>query len=438
MKICVIGTGYVGLVTGVCLADFGLEVVCVDKDDSKIDLLNSGRTPICEPGLDDVIERNVKAGRLSFTVHIKKAVQESAVVFIAVGTPSNEDGSADLQYIEQAAAEIAGYMNDHKVVVVKSTVPVGTVRKIGEIIRKNSKGHSFDIVSNPEFLREGSAVYDFMHPDKVVIGCDSDRAIVVMKEIYRPLYLIETPFIITNIETAETIKYACNCFLATKITFINEMANLCEIVGADVHTVARGMGLDRRIGPKFLHPGPGYGGSCLPKDTYALQSFVSGKGYDFMVLKAVIEANERQVAIMAKKIQRAVKGVSGKTIGVLGLAFKQNTDDIRESAAVKIIRSLLKERANVRCYDPLAMDNTRKILPDIKYCEDEYDTARGCDALVVATEWNQFRNLDLEKIKDLLNSPVLLDLRNLYDPEKARKLGFTYEGVGRLTIDSRT
>ena len=432
MRICVIGTGYVGLVTGVCLADFGLEVVCVDKDSAKIDMLNAGRTPICEPGLDDIIDRNVKAGRLSFTVHIKKAVQDSAVIFIAVGTPSNEDGSADLQYIEQAAAEIAGYMNGHKIVVVKSTVPVGTVRKIGAIIGQNSKGHTFDIVSNPEFLREGSAVYDFMHPDKVVIGCDSDKAVAVMKEIDRPLYLIETPFIFTNIETAETIKYACNCFLAAKIAYINEMANLCELVGADVHTVAKGMGLDKRIGPKFLHPGPGYGGSCLPKDTYALRSFVASKGYDFKVLNATIEANEYQVDIMVEKIERAMKSVKGSTIAVLGLAFKQNTDDIRESPAVKIIQALIKQGAKIRCYDPLAMDNVKKVLPDLTYCADEYEAARSSDALVVATEWNQFRNLDLEKMKKLLKSPILLDLRNLYDPEKARRLGFTYDGVGRL------
>ncbi|UCD19887.1 MAG: UDP-glucose/GDP-mannose dehydrogenase family protein [candidate division WOR-3 bacterium] len=431
MKICVIGTGYVGLVTGVCLADFGLDVVCVDKDSAKIALLNSGCTPICEPRLDDIIGRNMEAGRLSFTVEVKKAVQEASVIFVAVGTPSDDDGSANLKDIEKVAEEIAAYMNGHKVVVIKSTVPMGTVRRIGRIIHMNNTTHSFDIVSNPEFLREGSAVYDFMHPDKVVIGADSESAIAVMKEIYRPLYLIETPFIITTIETAETIKYACNCFLATKITYINEMANLCEMVGADIHSVAKAMGLDKRIGPKFLHPGPGYGGSCLPKDTYALRSFVMGKGYDFKILNAVIEANEHQVDVMVEKARRALKDFEGKTIGVLGLSFKQNTDDIRESPAVKIITLFVKHGAKVRCFDPLAMDNVKKVLPDIIYCKDEYETAQGCDALVVATEWNQFRNLDLEKIKELLESPILLDLRNLYDPTKVRKLGFTYDSVGR-------
>jgi len=433
MNICIIGTGYVGLVTGVCLADFGLEVTCVDKDGNKIELLNSSRIPIYEPGLDDLIEKNVRAGRLSFTTDIETAIQKSAVIFIAVGTPSNDDGSANLKYIEKAAADIVGYMTRYKVVVVKSTVPIGTTRRVGEIIGKTRGEHSFDLVSNPEFLREGSAVYDFTHPDKVVIGADNERAIEVMKEIYRPLYLIETPFIITNIETAETIKYACNSFLATKITFINEIANLSEMVGADVHTVAKAMGLDRRIGPKFLHPGPGYGGSCLPKDTQALFSFVSSKGYDFKILKAVIEANEKQAEIMVKKIQHCVGNLSGKTIGVLGLAFKQNTDDIRESSSVKIIRLLLDEGVKIRCFDPLSMDNARKILPHLTYCEDEYDTARKCDALVIATEWNQFRNLDLKRIKNLLKSPVLIDLRNLYEPEKVRKLGFIYEGVGRLS-----
>jgi len=288
------------------------------------------------------------------------------------------------------------------------------------------------VVSNPEFLREGSAVYDFTHPDKVVIGADNKKAIEVMKEIYSPLYLIETPFVITNIETSEMIKYACNSFLATKITFINEIANLCEIVKADVHTVAKAMGLDGRIGPKFLHPGPGYGGSCLPKDTNALLSFVSNRGYDFKILKSVIEANNSQVEIMIKKIRRLVGNLSGKTIGILGLAFKQNTDDIRESASVKIIKELVDEGAAIRCFDPLAMDNTKKILPELTYCKDEYDAAKGCSALVIATEWNEFRNLDLKKIKDLLKSPILIDLRNLYEPDKAKKLGFKYEGIGRL------
>jgi UDPglucose 6-dehydrogenase len=432
MRICVIGTGYVGLVTGTCLADFGLEVTCVDKDGEKIEALNSGRMPICETGLNDLIERNKRANRLSFTTDIKTAIEKSYAIFIAVGTPSNDDGSVKLKYIEEVAEDIARYMNSYKVVVIKSTVLPGTTRKIGEIIRKNAQGHPFDLVSNPEFLREGSAVHDFTHPDKVVIGTHSEKAIEVMKEIYRPLYLIERPFVITDIETSEMIKYACNSFLATKITFINEIANLCEIVGADVHTVAKAMGLDGRIGSKFLHPGPGYGGSCFPKDMRALLSFVLSKGFNFKILKAVVEANDRQTDIMIEKIRRLLGNCSGKIIGVLGLAFKQNTDDIRESASIKIIRKLLEEGAKIRCFDPLAMENTRKILPHLTYCEDEYDTAKGCDALVIATEWNEFRSLDLERIKNLLKFPMLIDLRNLYEPEKVKKLGFTYEGVGRL------
>ncbi len=442
MNTAIIGTGYVGLVTGTCLSDFGLQVTCVDQDEQKISLLNSGGTPIYEPNLADLIKKNKKEGRLSFTTNLKQAVESSKVIFIAVGTPSNDDGSANLEQIEKVAQQIAVSINEYKVIVNKSTVPIGTAVKIKEIINSFSPSplrgeggvrvkHPFDIVSNPEFLREGSAVYDFTHPDKIVIGTNNPKALKIMQEIYRPLYLIDTPFVITNPETAELIKYTCNTFLATKITFINEIANLCEKVGADVHQIAKAMGLDGRISPKFLHPGPGYGGSCFPKDTEALYHFASTCGYEFKLLKGVISANKRQRELMVEKIKHHLGDLKGKTIGILGLTFKQNTDDIRKSPTIDIIQLLLKEGARIRCFDPLAMDNTRKILPDLTYCQDEYETARDSDILVIATEWNQFRNLDLLKIKKLLKSPILLDLRNLYDPATVKFLGFIYEGVGR-------
>jgi len=445
MKVTIVGTGYVGLVTGTCLADFGLSVTCVDQDEQKISLLNSGGTPIYEPNLADLIKKNKKEGRLSFITNLKQAVESSEVIFIAVGTPSNNDGSANLKQMEMVAKQIITSLNEYKVIVNKSTVPIGTVTKIKEIINKNviarseatrqsqptSKPFDFDIVSNPEFLREGSAVYDFTHPDKIVIGTTSPKALKIMQEIYRPLYLIDTPFVITSPETAELIKYACNAFLATKITFINEIANLCDKVGADVHQIAKAMGLDGRISPKFLHSGPGYGGSCFPKDAEALYHFATTCGYDFKLLKGVISANKRQRELMVEKIKHHLGDLKGKTIGILGLAFKQNTDDIRKSPSIDIIQLLLKEGAHIKCFDPLAMDNTKKILPNLTYCQDEYETTQGSDALVIATEWNQFRNLDLSKIKKLLKTPILLDLRNLYDPERAKTLGFVYEGVGR-------
>jgi len=470
VKISIIGTGYVGLVTGTCLADFGLSVTCVDQDEQKISLLNSGGVPIYEPNLEALIKKNVSAGRLIFTTDLEKAVKQSKVIFIAVGTPSNNDGSANLKQIKKVAKQIAASLNEYKVIVNKSTVPIGTATKIKEIINKSviapssvipakagihpsviarsevslsprkrrrqsqptSKPIDFDIVSNPEFLREGSAVYDFTHPDKIVIGTTSPKALKIMQEIYRPLYLIDTPFVITNPETAELIKYACNAFLATKITFINEIANLCDKVGGDAHQIAKAMGLDGRISPKFLHPGPGYGGSCFPKDTEALYHFASTCGYDFKLLKGVISVNKRQRELMVEKIKRHLGGnLKGKTIAILGLSFKQNTDDIRKSPAIDIIQLLLKEGARIKCFDPLAMDNTKKILPNLTYCQDEYETAKASDALVIATEWNQFRNLDLLKIKKLLKSPILLDLRNLYEPATLKSLGFIYEGVGR-------
>ena len=460
MNICIIGTGYVGLVTGTCLADFGLQVTCVDQDEQKINLLNPGDVPIYEPNLAPLIEKNISANRLTFTTDLKKAVKQSQVIFIAVGTPPNHDGSANIDQIEKVAQQIASSMNDYKVIVNKSTVPIGTAAKIKEIINQNQpksvipakagihssviarseatrqsqptlKPFDFDIVSNPEFLREGSAVYDFTHPDKIVIGTNSPKALKIMQEIYRPLYLIDTPFVITNLETAELIKYACNAFLATKITFINEIANLCDKVGADVHQIAKAMGLDGRISPKFLHPGPGFGGSCFPKDTEALCSIATSYGYEFKTLQAVISANKRQRELMVEKIKHLLGDLKDKTIGVLGLAFKQNTDDIRKSPSIDIIQLLLKEGAQIRCFDPLAIENTRKILPDLTYCQDEYETAEASDALVIATDWNQFRNLDLTKIKKLLKSPILLDLRNLYEPAQVKELGFIYEGVGR-------
>jgi len=445
MKICIIGTGYVGLVSGTCLSDFGLEVTCVDQDKQKIDFLTSGGVPIYEPNLEALIKKNVLAGRLGFTTDMKKAVIQSKAIFIAVGTPPNHDGSADLSQIEAVAKEVARYINEYKVIVNKSTVPVGTAHRIKEIINENviarseatrqsqptSKPIPFDVVSNPEFLREGSAVYDFTHPDKIVIGTTSNRALKIMQEIYRPLYLIDTPSVVTNPETAELIKYACNAFLATKITFINEIANLCDKVGADVHQIAKAMGLDGRISPKFLHPGPGYGGSCFPKDTRALCSIAKSYGYEFKSLNAVVSANIRQRELMVEKIKRLVGELRGKQIGILGLAFKQNTDDIRESSSIDIIKILLCEGVKIKCFDPMAMENTKKILPDITYCENEYEVAEGSDCLVIATEWNQFRNLDLLKIKKLLKTPILLDLKNLYEPENVKKSGFIYKGVGR-------
>jgi len=445
MKVTIVGTGYVGLVTGTCLSDFGLEVICVDKDSEKIKGLNNGKVPIYEPNLESLIKKNVTAGRLTFTTDLKKAVEQSKVIFIAVGTPPHHDGSANLKQIEKVAQQIAASMNEYKVIVNKSTVPIGTAVKIKEIISKNviarseatrqsqptSKPFDFDIVSNPEFLREGSAVYDFTHPDKIVIGTTSPKALKIMQEIYRPLYLIDTPFVFTTPETAELIKYACNAFLATKITFINEIANLCDKVGADVHQIAKAMGLDGRISPKFLHPGPGYGGSCFPKDTEALHHFATTCGYEFKLLNGVISANNRQRELMVNKIKHHLGDLKGKTIGILGLAFKQNTDDIRKSPAIDIIKLLLKEGAKIKCFDPLAMNNTKKILPDLTYCQDEYETACDSDTLVIATEWNQFRNLDLSKIKKLLKSPILLDLRNLYEPATLKSLDFVYEGVGR-------
>jgi UDPglucose 6-dehydrogenase len=376
--------------------------------------------------------RNMKEGRLSFSTSIQEGVASSLVIFIAVGTPSHDDGSADLRSVEEVAKEIARYMDGYKVVVVKSTVPVGSCRRLKQLIQEHQlRPAPFDIVSNPEFQREGSAVEDFMRPDRVTIGAESEQAIAIMKDIYSALYLIETPFVITSLETAEMVKYAANAFLATKITFINEIANLCEVTGADVHHVARAMGLDGRIGKKFLHPGPGYGGSCFPKDTRALSRIAHERGYTFKLLDSVIKVNEEQKQRMVAKIREKVGDLRGKTIGVLGLSFKPNTDDIRESSSITIIQALLALGAKVKAFDPVAMDESKKVLPELEYGEDAYNVAKGCDALVLATEWNQFRRLDLQRIKGLLKNPIFIDLRNVYDPDQMKRLGFNYCGVGR-------
>lgn len=432
MHIGIIGTGYVGLVTGACFAEFGLFVTCVDKDEKKIKSLKKGDIPFYEPGLGELVKRNLKQERLQFTTKISKAVESSLVIFIAVGTPRRGDGSADLKYVEEVAGEIAEHIDGYKVIVTKSTVPVGTGQKIREIISKNLKEQlDFDIVSNPEFLREGSAIEDFMRPNRVVIGAKSPQAVAIMKDLYKPLYLVETPVVITNIETAELIKYASNSFLATKISFINEMADLCEKVGADVHMVAKGMGLDQRIGPKFLHPGPGYGGSCLPKDTNALLKMAEEHNTAMGVINAAVKANERQKELMVKKIKDAMGMLKGRTIAILGLSFKPNTDDIRDAPSLSIIYDLLKEKAKIRTYDPVSMKEAEKILPEIKYCMDPYDAAKGADALVIVTEWNLFRNLELDRIKNLLKEPFFFDLRNVYDPRRMREKGFEYYCVGR-------
>jgi UDPglucose 6-dehydrogenase len=432
MNICVIGTGYVGLVTGACLAEFGLNLICVDNDLQKIEGLKQGKPHFYEPGLEELVQKNMKEGRLRFSTSIREGVTSSLVIFIAVGTPSNEDGSADLGAVEEVATEIGRSMDGYKVVVMKSTVPVGTCRRLKKLIEE-AQPHPipFDMVSNPEFQREGSAIEDFMRPDRVTIGAESEQAVAIMKDIYSALYLIETPFVITTLETAEMIKYASNAFLATKITFINEVANLCELVGADVHHVARAMGLDGRIGRKFLHPGPGFGGSCFPKDTRALSRLARDKGYTFQLVDSVIEVNERQRERMVAKIREKMGELRGKTIGVLGLSFKPNTNDIRESPSIAIIKKLLEEGAKVRAFDPAAMEEARKALPEIEFGRDAYDVAQGVDALVLATEWNQFRRLDLGRLRSVMGKPIFIDLRNVYDPEQMRRLGFVYCGVGR-------
>ncbi len=437
MRVTMIGTGYVGLVSGVCFADFGHEVVCVDKDPDKIETLNTGGVPIYEPGLSDLVAKNVREQRLSFTTDTREAVKNADAVFIAVGTPSRRgDGHADLSYVYAAAKEIAAYMDGYTVVVTKSTVPVGTGDEVEAIIAQTraelKAGEDFDVVSNPEFLREGAAIEDFKRPDRVVVGTDSEKAKSLMRSLYRPLYINETPIVFTNRRTSELIKYAGNAFLATKITFINEMADLCEKVGANVQQVSRGIGLDGRIGSKFLHAGPGYGGSCFPKDTLAVVKTAQDMGSPLKIVEAVIEVNNQRKSAMADKIIQACGGnIKGKTIAVLGLAFKPNTDDMRESPAIPVIEQLLDKGAKITAYDPEAMSEAKTILPEIEYAQNAYECLSGADALVIITEWDQFRALDLERVKSLLKQPKMIDLRNIYNPDTMRARGFDYTSVGR-------
>ncbi len=432
-RIAVVGTGYVGLVTGMSLADFGNTVTCVDINKEKIDMLKAGQIPIYEPGLKEPLDKNVREGRLSFTTDIDNAIKNSEVVFIGVGTPPKENGEADLSYVETVVNSIAKNLNGYKVVVTKSTVPVGTNRWIKEAIaEKTNNKRNFDVVSNPEFLREGHAVHDVFHPDRVVIGHETEKAKEIMIDIYRALYLIETPFLFCNLETAELIKYASNAFLATKITFINQVANLCEAIGADAHKVAKGMGMDGRISPKFLHPGPGYGGSCFPKDTRALVEIAKKCGIDMSLVAEVVRANEDQKHRMVYKLEKKLKDFKGKRVGILGLAFKAETDDMRESSSIVVIQKLVERGASVIAHDPQAMNNAKEIFGDsIEYADNEYKVMNDADAIVILTEWNQYRSLDLEMATKLMKGRVILDTRNLLDIAKALSLGFDYEGVGR-------
>jgi UDPglucose 6-dehydrogenase len=437
MNICVVGTGYVGLVTGACFAEFGVTVVCADNNEEKIKALQRGEIPIYEPGLDTLVHRNVKAGRLSFTTHTGEAVAGALVVFIAVGTPPRADGSTDLSHVEAVAREIGRAMDSYKVVVTKSTVPVGTSQRVKELVQEElraaKKKVRFSVASNPEFLREGAAIQDFMRPDRVVIGTEDDEATAILKDLYRPLYLIQAPFVLTNIPTAELTKYAANSFLAMKVSFINEFANLCERIGGDVHAISRGIGLDGRIGPKFLHPGPGFGGSCFPKDTRSAAHFARELGEELEIIEAVIRVNDRQRWRMVEKIVAAMNGeISGKTIAVLGLSFKPETDDMRDAPSVEIAQTLISRGARVRAYDPAAMSKAQKLLPEAQMCQNEYEACEAADALVIITEWNQFRMLDLERVKGLLRTPVVVDLRNVYEPEPMRAAGFAYTCVGRI------
>lgn len=448
----IIGTGYVGLVTGTCLSEFGLNVICMDTDDRKIRDLERGDVPIYEPGLPALIAKNVSAGRLRFTTDISAAVESSRVIFLAVPTPPGEDGSADLQHVLSAADDIARHMTEYRVIVNKSTVPIGTGRKVKEIVqaRLERRGIAldFDVVSNPEFLREGSAIRDFMHPDRVVIGSDNEKSREIVRDIYNVLYLIETPFIFTSIETAELVKYASNAFLATKIAFINEVAVLCDAVNADVRDIAKAMGMDNRIGKYFLHPGPGFGGSCLPKDTKALVKIGQEHGVRMSIVDSVVKANEFQRRLMVRKIETALVDLNDGVIAVLGLAFKQGTDDVRESSAIPIILEIIAKGGRVRVYDPQAMENAKKLSfagvagadsggeatagpAKLVYCRDEYDAAAGADAVVILTEWNQFRHLDLGRLARAMKGRHFFDFRNIYEPEDVAKTGFRYESIGR-------
>jgi UDPglucose 6-dehydrogenase len=437
MRIAMIGTGYVGLVSGACFSEFGVSVTCVDKDADKIARLQRGEVPIYEPGLDQLVAVNKAAGRLSFTTDLAAALDGTDAVFIAVGTPSRRgDGHADLSYVFAAAGEIAemlaGQPGTRTVIVTKSTVPVGTGRRLESILAQRLPANAFDVASNPEFLREGSAIQDFMRPDRVVIGTESEHARTVLRALYRPLYLLETPVVFTTIETAEMIKYAANAFLATKITFINEVADLCEAVGADVQDVARGIGLDGRIGRKFLHAGPGFGGSCFPKDCEALVRTAEEIGSPLTMVERVLEINNARKRGMADRITAACGGsVTGKTIAVLGLTFKPNTDDMRESPSLSILPPLAEAGATIRAFDPEGMDEAKKLLPHLDYCGDAYEAIEGADALVLLTEWNEFRGLDLARVRSLLRAPVVIDLRNIYQPDEMTAAGFVYHSIGR-------
>ncbi len=432
MNIAMIGSGYVGLVTGACFSELGVNVVCVDKEEEKISQLKKGIIPIYEPGLEELVKKNVEADRLSFTTDLGQAIQDSLVIFIAVGTPPRGDGFADLSYVEKVAETIADNMNGYKVIVTKSTVPVGTGERLREIIGGRLKEHfDFDIVSNPEFLREGSAIEDFLRPNRVIIGTSGQQAAAIMKDLYRPLYLIETPMLVTDVKTAEMVKYASNAFLATKISFINEVANLCDSVGANVQEVAKGMGLDRRIGSKFLHPGPGYGGSCFPKDVSALSKIAEQNGYEFKIIDAVMEVNQNQRRYMVEKIKQALGDLKGKRVAIVGLAFKPNTDDMRDAPSIDIIEALQERGVEIVACDPAAIDEAEKVLTNVQFTEDVYTAIEGADAMVLMTEWNPYRNLDLERIKKTLKAPIVIDLRNIYNPKRMLDLGFQYVSVGR-------
>jgi UDPglucose 6-dehydrogenase len=431
MRIAMIGSGYVGLVSGACLAEFGHEVVCIDKDPAKVETLRAGGIPIFEPGLDEVVAAGVRSGRLSFDTDLARGVAGASAIFLAVGTPSRRgDGHADLSYVFAAAEEIAKALTGYAVVVTKSTVPVGTSRKVEDIIKEARPDADFDMASNPEFLREGSAIEDFRRPDRVVVGCDTERAREVMREVYRPLFLNETPILFTSRETSELIKYAANAFLATKITFINEMADICEKVGGNVQDVARGIGLDGRIGRKFLNAGPGYGGSCFPKDTLALVRTASELGTPSRIVEAVVAVNDRRKLDMARKIEAAFGGVNGKTIAVLGLTFKPNTDDMRDAPSLVILPHLQAAGATIRAFDPEGQREAAKHLT-LDYCKDAYDAMTGADGVVILTEWNQFRALDLVRVKATLKAPFIVDLRNIYRPDQMAAAGFKYVSVGR-------
>ena len=433
MRVAIIGTGYVGLVSGACFAHFGHDVICVDKDESKIERLMRGEIPIFEPGLDALVAENVAANRLSFTTDLKAATPGATAVFIAVGTPSRRgDGFADLSYVYAAAEEIATALDGYTVIVTKSTVPVGTGDEVEAIIRKTRPDADFSVVSNPEFLREGAAIEDFKHPDRIVVGAEDERAREVMRELYRPLYVNETPILFTNRATSELIKYAANAFLATKITYINEMADLCERVGANVQEVARGIGLDGRIGPKFLHAGPGYGGSCFPKDTLALVRTAQSAGAPTKIVEAVVEINDRRKKQMAERVIAACGGsVAGKTIALLGLTFKPNTDDMRDSPSLDIVPALQEAGAKVRAFDPAGMEEAKKLLANVEHCDGPYHTIDGADALVLLTEWDEFRALDFKRVRELMKAPVFVDLRNVYRAAHMAEQGFQYTSIGR-------